>query len=152
MQQNASIATNFIQTVPKLNAGNLRKMQPNSLLTGNPPSQVDGGAGTSVTTETQKSKVKSVDTHVNAANYWAPLINDDDNDDNDKNFQRYPTEQQIEHGSTLLTKPPQHHTRCKADLKHSCCKWLQERCGIKLVPKTKTKEMVLDSGATSHFV
>jgi hypothetical protein len=99
----------------------------------------------------QKSKVKSVDTHVNTANYWAPLINYDDDNDNDKNFQRYPNEQQIEHGSTL-TEPPQHHIRCKADLKHSCRKWLQERWGIKLVPKTKVKGMVLDSGAMSHFV
>jgi hypothetical protein len=31
-----------IQTVPKLNSGNSRKMQPNGLLTGSPPSQVDG--------------------------------------------------------------------------------------------------------------
>jgi hypothetical protein len=42
MQQNASIVTNSIQTIPKLNAGNSRKIQPNSLLTGNSPSQVDG--------------------------------------------------------------------------------------------------------------
>jgi hypothetical protein len=42
MRQNASIATNSIQTVPNLNAGNSKKMQPNGLLTGNLPSQVDG--------------------------------------------------------------------------------------------------------------
>jgi hypothetical protein len=99
----------------------------------------------------QKSKVKSVDTYVNAANYWAPLTHYDDDDDNDENIQSYPNKQQMEHGSAL-TKPPQHHTTVEANFKHTFHRWLQQRCCIKLVPKTKTKGMVLDSGATSHFV
>jgi hypothetical protein len=107
--------------------------------------------GPSVTTEMQKSKVKSVDTYVNAENYWAPLTNYDDDDDNNEDIQSYPNEQQTEH-SSALTKPPQHHTTVEANFKHTFRRWLQQRCGMKLVPKAKTKGMVLDSGATSHFV
>jgi hypothetical protein len=99
----------------------------------------------------QKSKVKSVDTYVYAANYWTPLINCDDDVDNDKNNQSYPKKQQTEHGSAL-TKPPQHHTTVEANFKHTFRRWLQQQCGIRLVLKTKTKGMELDLGATSHFV
>jgi hypothetical protein len=71
---------------------------------------------------------------------------------NNKNIQSYPNkQQQTEHGYAL-TKPPQHNTTVEANFKHTFRRWLQQRCGIRLVPKTKTKGMVLDSGATSHFV
>jgi hypothetical protein len=89
----------------------------------------------------QKSKVKSVDTYVNAANYWDPLTNYDDDDDNDKNIQSYPNKQQTEHGSAL-TEPPQHHTTVEANFKHTFRRWLQQQCGIRSVPKTKTEGMV----------
>jgi hypothetical protein len=61
--------------------------------------------GPSVTTETQKSKVKSVDTYFNAANYWAPLTYYDNDDDSDKDIENYPSKQKMEHGYAL-TKPP----------------------------------------------
>jgi hypothetical protein len=105
--------------------------------------------GPSVTTEMQKRKVKSVDTYLNAANYWAPLTNYDNDDNSSKDIENYPSKQKTKHGSAL-TKPPQYHTTVKADFKHAFCRWLQQQCGMKSV--TEKKGMVLDSGATSHFV
>jgi hypothetical protein len=57
----------------------------------------------------------------------------------------------MEHGSAL-TEPPQHHTTVEADFKRAFLRWLQQRCGMKSVLQTEKKGMVLDSGATSHFV
>jgi hypothetical protein len=36
--------------------------------------------------------------------------------------------------------------------KNAFCRWLHQRCNIKLASKTEGMGMVLDSGATSHFV
>jgi hypothetical protein len=99
----------------------------------------------------QKSKVKSADTYCNAANYWAPLANYDDDNDSDNNIQNYPSKQQTEHGSAL-TKPPKHHTTVGANFTYAISRWLQKWCGMQLIPKTERKGMVLDSGTTSHFV
>jgi hypothetical protein len=107
--------------------------------------------GLSVTTEMLKSKVKSADTYCNTANYWASLANYDDDNNSDNNIQNYPSKQQTEHTSAL-TKPPQHHTTVGADFTHAFRRWLQQRCGMQLIPKTERKGMVLDSGAMSHFV
>jgi hypothetical protein len=99
----------------------------------------------------QKSKVKSADTYCNTANYWAPLANYDDDNNSDNDIQNYPSKPQTEHGSAL-TKPPQHHTTVGADFTHAFSRWLQKWCGMQLIPKIERKGMVLDSGATSHFV
>jgi hypothetical protein len=60
--------------------------------------------GLSVTTKMQNSKIESVDTYFNHANYWAPL---NDNDNNDHNIQK-------QQSKSALTKLQEHHTTVKA--------------------------------------
>jgi hypothetical protein len=93
----------------------------------------------------QNSKVKAVDTYFTHANYWAPLI-DDDNDDNvNDNIQK-------EQSESALTTPQEHRTTVEAFDKNAFCRWLHQRCNIELASKTEGMGMVLDSGTTSHFV
>jgi hypothetical protein len=92
----------------------------------------------------QHSKVKAVDTYFTHANYWAPLTDDNNNDDDD-NIQK-------EQSKFALTTPQEHHTTVEAFDKNAFCRWLHQRCNIKLASKTEEMGMVLDSGATSHFV
>ncbi len=92
----------------------------------------------------QNSKVKAVDTYFTHANYWAPLTdNDKDNDDN--NIQK-------EQSKSALTTPQEHRTTVEAFDKNAFRRWLHQLCNIKLASKTEGWGMVLDSGATSHFV
>ncbi len=86
-----------------------------------------------------KVKVKSADTYCNAADYWAPLANYDDDNDSNNDIQNYPSKQQTKHGSAL-TKPPQHHTTVGADFTHAFSRWLQKRCGMQLIPKTEKRD------------
>jgi hypothetical protein len=93
------------------------------------------------------SKVKTVDTYFIHANYWAPLTDNDndDDDDDDDNIQK-------EQSESALTTPQEHHTTVEAFDKNAFHRWLHQWCNIKLASKTEGMGMVLDSGATSHFV
>jgi hypothetical protein len=93
----------------------------------------------------QNSKVKAVDTYFTHANYWAPLTNNNNNDNNNNNIQK-------EQSKSALTTPQEHRTTVEAFDKNAFCRWLNQWCNIELASKTEGMGMVLDSGATSHFV
>ncbi len=69
-------------------------------------------------------------------NYWAPL---NETDDEDKL-------------TLAIAKTPAHHTQVEKEFQHNFRQWLHRRCGVKIQHRHRTSGMVLDSGATSHFV
>ena len=77
------------------------------------------------------SKVKTNQAYTHAANYWAPLQETDENDEQNNNIT---AGEQIEN-----------------DLRFMIRRWINQRIGNKPFQKIPST-MVLDSGATSHFV
>ena len=103
--------------------------------------------GLTVTENSLNGKINSDSTLYTSTNYWAPLAYDDDIDNDDTND----TTNGSEH--TALPVPSeiaQALTAIRPTFKTVFEQWLRQRCGIRRMSKRNT--MVIDSGATSHFV
>ncbi len=89
--------------------------------------------------ESQNHKVKLETDWYTSANYWDPLAHNDDNEESSESDQK--TNDMV----AILTgnKPSYLNTTVKQQMYN----WLQKQC--KSQPNTG---MVLDSGATLHFV
>ncbi len=87
------------------------------------------------------SKVENNCTYTNTANYWAPLSYDEEEDDH---ANVAATVDHINNNSD--------HAAVQRDLRHMIWSWINQRVS-KNKPFVRTAStMVLDSGATSHFV
>ena len=82
---------------------------------------------------TVASKVTPNCKYSNTSNYWAPLTNDDDND-GDNNQAASVKQAQHSNFKTLLNA------------------WYRQRLGLPAKPEITLSAMVVDSGATSHFM
>ena len=74
------------------------------------------------------------------ANYWAPLMNQDD-DDNDGNYRYEP-----------ITINNIHDAEIQRDLRATINAWINQRISRNKPFQKVASTMVLDSGATSHFM
>jgi hypothetical protein len=69
-------------------------------------------------------------------NYWAPLNENNDEDEL----------------TLAIAVSSAHHTQLEEEFQHNFQQWLHQRCGVKIQHRHMTSGMVLDLGATSHFV
>ena len=93
------------------------------------------------------SKIESHSTYALSANYWAPLI--DDNEETETNEVSTLPNEQVKHVNNLTD------TKVMRDLKTVIKNWVSKHMKFKSRPEAphrNASSMVLDSGATSSFV
>ena len=89
------------------------------------------------------SKVKSHCTYTDAANYWAPLADRDEDDDNKHSNAE---------SSPHVTINNLSNAKVQRNLRSTIMAWIYHRMGKHKPFQRKPSTMVLDSGATSSFV
>jgi len=98
--------------------------------------------GPSITTELQNvvSKVNRTCTYPTSANYWAPLSNEDDDEDQETCY------------SPIVINNISDDAEARQAFRSTIQSWIDQRIhGVEQL-QTKASTMILDSGATSHFM